>query len=420
MTAFASAYLPQFRTSTLNVPGGINASQTTGIVLTTIPSDLDITKPGWLCLTYSNPINTDNAEWIYYTSIDGTNTLQGVTRGAEGYAGKAHLNGAAVAWVVSKSHINALMDALMGVTTGVSLNIPKVLTSLNDTNNNEIFKITATASAVNEFTFANAAAGNAPTISVTGGDTNIDLNLVPKGTGVVKINGIPIPAIDGWQSVSVSWAYASADGATGVITVPSGAASLYGVGDRIKLTQTTVKYFIITVVTDTTLTVYGGTDYTLANAAISAIYYSHQKAPLGFPLDPTKWTVEVTHSTSDPAQITPTINTWYNFISITIPIGLWRVEYMATIREDTGASTGSLNVTLSTTNNGQSDYDFTAQIGAAASQIIIGSVSRAKILSLASKTVYYLNLMQDGNASVIYLRDATGGKLFIRAICAYL
>ncbi len=188
MTAFAAAYLPQFRTSTLNVPGGINASQTTGIVLTTIPSDLDITKPGWLCLTFSNPINTDNAEWIYYSSIDGTNALQGVVRAGEGYAGKAHLNGAAVAWVISKSHINSVMDALSGVTTGVILSSPKLITATFDTNGNEIFKITATASAVNEITIANAATGNSPTISATGDDTNIDLVLAGKGSGKVKIN----------------------------------------------------------------------------------------------------------------------------------------------------------------------------------------------------------------------------------------
>ena len=35
----------------------------------------------------------------------------------------------------------------------------------------------------------NAAAGNAPALSATGGDTNIDMTLTPKGTGRVTING---------------------------------------------------------------------------------------------------------------------------------------------------------------------------------------------------------------------------------------
>jgi hypothetical protein len=85
--------------------------------------------------------------------------------------------------------------------------------------------------------------------------------------------------IDGWTSVDVAWSYASAS----TITVPSGAASLYQKGDRIKWTQTTVKYGVIVAVADTLLTIAVNTDYVVANAAISAIYYSHQANPLGYP-----------------------------------------------------------------------------------------------------------------------------------------
>lgn len=69
------------------------------------------------------------------------------------------------------------------------LDSPKLTTGLFDTNGNELIKITATASAVNEITVANAATGSGPTISATGGDTNIDLNLASAGTGSVKANG---------------------------------------------------------------------------------------------------------------------------------------------------------------------------------------------------------------------------------------
>lgn len=84
---------------------------------------------------------------------------------------------------------------------------------------------------------------------------------------------------DGWVLANESWAYASAT----TITVPTGAASRYSVGDKIKLTQTTVKYFYVVGVADTVLTVTGGTDYTVANAAISANYYSKSSSPVGFP-----------------------------------------------------------------------------------------------------------------------------------------
>ena len=53
----------------------------------------------------------------------------------------------------------------------------------------ELLKFTETGSAVNEFTIANAATGGAPALSVTGTDTNVDLQLTAKGTGVVKMSG---------------------------------------------------------------------------------------------------------------------------------------------------------------------------------------------------------------------------------------
>lgn len=73
--------------------------------------------------------------------------------------------------------------------TGATLTTPKVITSINDTNDNELVKVTATASAVNELTVTNAATGNAPSISATGGDTNINLELTPKGTGTLTVGG---------------------------------------------------------------------------------------------------------------------------------------------------------------------------------------------------------------------------------------
>jgi hypothetical protein len=95
----------------------------------------------------------------------------------------------------------------------------------------------------------------------------------------VKRKQIDTSLIDGWTPVTDTWTYASAS----TITVPSGAASIYQKGDRIKWTQTTVKYGVIVAVADTVLTIAVNTDYVVANAAISAIYYSHQANPLGYP-----------------------------------------------------------------------------------------------------------------------------------------
>ena len=72
--------------------------------------------------------------------------------------------------------------------TNKTLTSPKIGTSILDTNGNELAILTATGSAVNEITLANASTGNAPTITASG-ETNVSLNLVPKGTGVLQGDG---------------------------------------------------------------------------------------------------------------------------------------------------------------------------------------------------------------------------------------
>ena len=78
------------------------------------------------------------------------------------------------------------------VVGALSATSPRVVTGVNDTNGNELMKVTATASAVNELTLANAATGNGPTLSSTGDDTNIDINITPKGTGEVNVTNIDV------------------------------------------------------------------------------------------------------------------------------------------------------------------------------------------------------------------------------------
>ena len=85
--------------------------------------------------------------------------------------------------------------------TNKTLTSPKIGTSILDTNGNELALLTATSSAVNEITLANAATGNGPIISSTG-ETNVDLNLNPKGTGVLKSATAAIN-ISGKQSIWV-------------------------------------------------------------------------------------------------------------------------------------------------------------------------------------------------------------------------
>ena len=56
-----------------------------------------------------------------------------------------------------------------------------------DENENEQIIFQTTSSAVNQFDITTAATGNAPSISATGGDTNIDFAIIPKGSGETKV-----------------------------------------------------------------------------------------------------------------------------------------------------------------------------------------------------------------------------------------
>ena len=68
---------------------------------------------------------------------------------------------------------------------------------IRDENGNEQIIFQTTASAVNQLDITNAATGNPPEISATGGDTNIDLKITPKGSGKLNLDGIKFPNADG-------------------------------------------------------------------------------------------------------------------------------------------------------------------------------------------------------------------------------
>ena len=66
----------------------------------------------------------------------------------------------------------------------------------------ELLMFIEVASAVNEVTIKNAATGNAPELQATGDNADIDLNLVPKGTGKIKAGGKQVGTV-GRQTVVI-------------------------------------------------------------------------------------------------------------------------------------------------------------------------------------------------------------------------
>lgn len=115
-------------------------------------------------------------------------------------------------WTALQTFGSTLLSAVAALLTR-----PRITTSIDDANGNEIFITPATASAVNEITARNAATGVGPSLEVSGADTNIDLNVIPKGTGAMnvglggaspvsgKIRG-PVASGSNVAGVNIEWA----------------------------------------------------------------------------------------------------------------------------------------------------------------------------------------------------------------------
>jgi len=155
------------------------------------------------------PLLTENF-YIIKNSTSGTQTVQlkavsgsGATvtfaTTDKGYK-LIYLDGVATNTGVYEATVGATGDVTLTGTqtlTNKTLTAPKIGTSILDTNGNELFLLTATSSAVNELTYANAATGNKPAFTATGGDTNIGVSIQPKGSGTVTIDALTFPAADG-------------------------------------------------------------------------------------------------------------------------------------------------------------------------------------------------------------------------------
>src|SRR3990172_5460225 len=160
---------------------------------------------------------------------------------------------------------------------------------------------------------------------------------------------------DGWNADSTTWTFGAADAPSYTVTATGDFTGTISAGMKFQLTHSaSTKYFIVTKTAfaagDTTLTLYGGTDYTLAAGAITAVSYSTHRAPYGFPLSPAKWT-ETTTSTSNDTQGTITAGTWYNVgaRSLDIPIGIWRTEWYSVLYGDNDDTVAlQVSCTLST------------------------------------------------------------------------
>lgn len=246
-----------------------------------------------------------------------------------------------------------------------------------------------------------------------------------------QVTTVQTQVADGWVADANTWTYASADSPSFVVSVNADMTSTISAGMRVRLTQTTVKYFIVTAVGAfsggaTELTLYGGTDYVLDNASVDSPGYSNVKAPFGFPLNPAKWTVEVVDA-NDRTQLTPTAGSWYNLNAahaIDLPVGVWNVSYYILLESSDTYLSSILSATLSTANNTESDAKNTSVFyfatGSAIGTAAGGSLHKSMTISVTSATTYYLNSNSGSVTSAELTASGSVQPTVIRAVCAYL
>lgn len=256
-----------------------------------------------------------------------------------------------------------------------------------------------------------------------------DLNNIEDG-----IEALDTSLSGGWISANETWTYASVDDPTGVITISGNVTTKYSLGMRIKFTNGgNVIYGIITAISysspNTTMTFLHEIDPTdslalhlMASSAITNNYYSNVKAPYGFPLNPDKWSVKVIHTTQR-SQVT-TDTTIYNLgnISITLPVGLWEINYQMTGQIGSASSTvGGKYATfgLSTANNTLIG-EYAVTMGNGDVKFIRQFANRTFLFTALSKTILYMNMQDAVGGNTIYFIIGANNPFNITAKCVYL
>lgn len=252
---------------------------------------------------------------------------------------------------------------------------------------------------------------------------------IASGGNVTLQNGYLV-GWNGWQPAGETWTYraAATDDPTYGFNISGDKTSKYGLGDKINLTQTTVKYFIITKISysspNTMVTMYGGTDYDLANAAITNSFFSKAKSPAGFPFSSSKWTVYI-EDLGDYYQTNPVSGTWYNLgtLYLDVPIGVWYLGYNAILDGENATTAMTLNskVTLSTSTSSATDSRFIYRSLVGPMKQDYHRVDISNYIELTSKTRYYLIERAFTGMSKIAIYSATGEvPIRIEATTAYL
>jgi len=338
-------------------------------------------------------VDADTVEFIHWTNISGS-TLQLTDSGDRGVSGSA--NGAQThdssdtfeVWVHANSHYKGIRTA--------------VLAEHNDSGTHK---------------------------------ANIALT-TPTLTSPV-FAGTPTGVFTGWIGYStVIPTRQSSDDPTYVLRFAGvDLTDRIAVGMKVKLTQASIeRYGIVTAIsfsTNTDVTVLTRCDDTSVNYdvldtasnTISGFAYSPVKNPVGFPMDPIKWSVRVINS-SDYAQNSPSAGTWYNLnssLKIDIPIGSWRVSYRVNMMSFiSGSGYHTPRAALSTSTSSVSDQELNVGSEQNSTDYLLHLIGREKDLLLASKATYYLIQSVDGAGVTNIQHLGSRSRTIMEAVCNYL
>jgi hypothetical protein len=178
--------------------------------------------------------------------------------------------------------------------------------------------------------------------------------------------------------------------------------------------------------TNTTLTVQVPEGYAIpTTGGVSAVSYSTQDTPYGFPRDKGKWEVESLYRV-DASQSSPVNTTWYNLNSakINIPIGSWDAGYSASYYAlKTSSATMDARVSFGTSSSAVTDTRYTARAyaeAAATNTAALGTDTKENAVTVSVATDYYLIFSSVVSSASSLVFNATDNVGYIRLRLAYV
>jgi hypothetical protein len=171
---------------------------------------------------------------------------------------------------------------------------------------------------------------------------------------------------------------------------------------------------------NTTMTLYGGTDFALSNSAITNPYYSMVQQPFGFNRNPDKWSYQIWDYRS--LSQTPANNTTaYNMggVAITVPIGKFELSLKCYgYASNTVDQEITLNIGLATVSNAVASNSLNVFL-VIFSTIIGGKFYVKDTIDISVKKTYYLtalNYYTSGTPAMYVFGDRSTTKLIAKSV----